>query len=353
MNKAFFVMLFFAIAAFGQQQELVAIINTVDEKDSIGFSELNYLTVRLRSIAGEVLPQNRYSIMSVMSAEKNGDFFVSPEPVIKECDETSCLVDLGRKLNAGYIAQGRIGRFAGKLTINVELYNSRNGILLASFDGNSQDLAGLLSILDAKAPDMFGKMLPAATTIKAKHKSVKSRLNRPLSLCLRVGVNSSNVDETYISWRAGQDRKINTDNRFSYQAIAILDKPLSRVFHLQPGFRLIQRGAAYKDEYNEKYEISLLYFGTFFQPTLRFPLSENIAFEIYNGPYFDFRLAEKSGVSYNLYSPIDIGLTSGAGIAFGKFYIGIFYDYGLAEISEIDYFNTYNRTFGINLGYKK
>jgi len=38
MNKFFFILLFLALAAYGQQQERVAIINTVDDRDSIGVS---------------------------------------------------------------------------------------------------------------------------------------------------------------------------------------------------------------------------------------------------------------------------------------------------------------------------
>jgi hypothetical protein len=331
MNKAFFIMLFFAIVAFGQQQERIAIINIVDDKDSIGISDLNYLKIRLRNIAGEVLPRNI--------------FFSSLE--VKTCKEASCLVYLGRKLGADYVAHGRIGRFDGTLTLNVEIYESKYGNLLASLDGNSQNLSGLLSILDAKAPDMLNKMLPA-------NAKPKSKPNRPLSLCLRVGVNSSNVDETYVNWRTDIGRKINTGSHFGYQAIAMLDKPLSRVFHIQPGIRLIQRGATYRDDENdENYEISLLYFGAFFQPTIKLSLNENVAFKIYNGPYFDFRLVEKSGVPENLFIPMDIGLTTGFGIAFGKFYIGIFYDYGLIEVSQMYDYDTFNRTFGINLGYKR
>jgi hypothetical protein len=72
-------------------------------------------------------------------------------------------VELGRKITADYVAQGRIGRFGGDLTIKVELYHSMSGSLVASFTGNSKEVHGLLSILDAKAPEMFKKMLPVSS----------------------------------------------------------------------------------------------------------------------------------------------------------------------------------------------
>ncbi|MDR2582734.1 MAG: hypothetical protein LBC75_04560 [Fibromonadaceae bacterium] len=60
MNKLFLTLLLLALAAYGQVQERVAIINTLDDRDSIGFSELTYLTDRLRETAVNVLPSERF-----------------------------------------------------------------------------------------------------------------------------------------------------------------------------------------------------------------------------------------------------------------------------------------------------
>jgi hypothetical protein len=80
-SKQFFILLFLAIAAYGQQ-ERVAIINTVDNHDSIGFSELAYLTDRLRETAVNVLPKPRYGIMTTESIVA---FLGSQERAEKEC----------------------------------------------------------------------------------------------------------------------------------------------------------------------------------------------------------------------------------------------------------------------------
>jgi hypothetical protein len=50
MKELFSALLVFAIAVYGQQ-ERIAIINTVDDRDSIDFSDLAYLTDRLRETA--------------------------------------------------------------------------------------------------------------------------------------------------------------------------------------------------------------------------------------------------------------------------------------------------------------
>jgi len=131
-------------------------MNTVDDRDSIAFLDLSYLTDKLRSIAGKVLPKDRYGIMTQQSIV---DRLGSQERAAKECKEATCLAELGRKISADYIAQGHVGRFSGELTIKVELYNVGSSNLIGSFAGDSKDLKGLLSVLEQEAPKMFEEML--------------------------------------------------------------------------------------------------------------------------------------------------------------------------------------------------
>jgi len=149
------IILLLSLTAYGQQQERVAIINTVDDRDSIGTSDLAYLTGRLRETAVKVLSKSRYG---VMTTETIVAFLGSQEQAAKECKAASCLAELGRKVNADYVAQAHIGRFGKQLSINFELYNSKSGNLIGSFMGNSKDIFGLLAIIDEKAPDLFKQM---------------------------------------------------------------------------------------------------------------------------------------------------------------------------------------------------
>jgi len=149
------ILLFLALAAHGQPQERVAILNTVDDRDSIGFSDLSYLTTRFREIAVNTLPKPRYAVMSIQSII---DFLGSEEQAIKVCKEMSCLAELGRKVSADYVAQARIGRFEKNLTIGVELYSSKHGTMVGSFTGDSKSLRGLRDVIDKQAPLLFKKM---------------------------------------------------------------------------------------------------------------------------------------------------------------------------------------------------
>jgi TolB-like protein len=133
-------------------QERVAILNTLDDSDSISISESAYLTDRLRETAANVLPKSLYGIMTTESIVA---FLGSYESMVKECRAASCLAELGRKVNADYVAQGRIRKFGELLSINFELYNTKSGVLVGSFNGNSKDVHGFVAIIDEKAPALF------------------------------------------------------------------------------------------------------------------------------------------------------------------------------------------------------
>ncbi|MDR2582981.1 MAG: hypothetical protein LBC75_05820, partial [Fibromonadaceae bacterium] len=145
MNKLFFVLLFLALTAYAQMQERVAIINTLDDRDSIGIADLTYLTDKLRETAVNVLPRDRFGVMTTESIIA---FLGSMENTVKVCKEASCLAELGKKVSADYVAQGRIGRFGENLTIKVELYNVATGNLMGSFTGNFKDIYSSLALID-------------------------------------------------------------------------------------------------------------------------------------------------------------------------------------------------------------
>ena len=160
--KISFILLFLALTAYGQMQERLAIIQTLDNNDSIGFNDLSYLTDKLRETAVNVLPKEQYGVMTTESIIA---FLGSQEKARKACNESSCLAELGRKVSADYVAQGRIGRFGRDLTIKVELYSVKSGNLIGSFTGDSKDIYGLRDIITEKATDLFKKM-PNTSNVK-------------------------------------------------------------------------------------------------------------------------------------------------------------------------------------------
>jgi hypothetical protein len=367
MNKILQITLFLALAAYGQP-ERIAIMNTVDTRDSIDFSDLSYLTDKLRDIAGKVLPKNRYGIMTQQSIV---DRLGSMERMVKECKEATCLAELGRKISADYIAQGYLGRFSGELTIKVELYRVGSGNLIGSLTGDSKDLRGLLSVLEAKAPRLFEDMAgsspaPLAPPVPAPApppvfptpepppvpapapppvfptpepppvelgKSEGGDSNEEgdseksaLSLGFRTGFNFSQM---YIG--SGYDNYY--ESIPGLQLGLVFDIAVSKWFHLQPGLMYIQKGTQdVGDAMTSHYiEIPLL---------LSLKLS---AFRINAGPYIGLCVEANEN-----FDGTDFGLSTGFGFDIGMFYIGMFYDYGLISIGRD--FDLYNQTLGFNLG---
>jgi len=156
MNKFFFVLLLIALAAHGQEQKRLAILNTEDDGEhSLEITDLSYLTAKLREIAVKILPKEKYSVMTTQTIIDKLD---SKENAAKICKEAKCLADLGRKISANYVGQARLGRFSGNLTISMELYNVASGDLIDSFTGEAKDISGLLAVLNEKALLMFRKM---------------------------------------------------------------------------------------------------------------------------------------------------------------------------------------------------
>jgi len=179
--KQFFILLFLAVTAWGQQ-ERIAIIQTLDNHDSISPSDLVHLTNRLRETAVKILPKSRYVIMTQESIVA---FLGSQELAAKICNEAGCLAEIGKKVNADYVAQARIGRFEKELSINFELYKTNNSALIGQFTGSHKKISGLLDIIDKKAPDLFKEMPGVADEAKATQQPLNDFLKRGITFAVR------------------------------------------------------------------------------------------------------------------------------------------------------------------------
>jgi uncharacterized protein (TIGR02145 family) len=173
VKKIIFISLFIALFAHGQQQRIAILSAEDDGEPPLKHLELAHLTDKFREIAGKTLPKNRYGIMTQQSIV---DRLGSEEQAAKICRETTCLADLGRKISADYIAQVRVGRFGGNLTIKAELYEVRNSNLVASFADNSKNVQGLLFVLESKATALFKNMLDMQHKDAAKSDTAKSSI---------------------------------------------------------------------------------------------------------------------------------------------------------------------------------
>lgn len=140
----------------------VAVLETVADPaaaDKVLLSDRTYLTDVLRSEAVNVLPaEQNFTIMT----RENINAMLPPGKSMAEC-EGSCLAETGRNIAADYVAQARIGMFGGSLTLSVEIYETAGNKLVASFNGDGENVKDLLTIVQQKSPDFFRKVKGGST----------------------------------------------------------------------------------------------------------------------------------------------------------------------------------------------
>jgi len=148
-----FILLVFAIAAYGQQTS-VAILPPFDVA-KFGNDEIKALTNEMREAALKILPTNTFVLLNQDVVVKR---LGGVENYIKECEESSCIADLGRKVSVDYVAQANVHKLGNRIRLTVELYNVSTGGLVDMFNDEADNVRSLLAIVKKKAPDVFGKI---------------------------------------------------------------------------------------------------------------------------------------------------------------------------------------------------
>jgi len=162
-----FVLLFLTLAAYGQQTS-VAVLPS--DGTVIGNDELEALTNKMRVAALKVLPTNSFVLLKQDVVVKR---LGGAEKYIKECSESSCIVDLGKKAQVDYVAQASVGKLGNKIRLNVELYSVRTEGLVGICDGEAENIEGLLAIVEKRVPaEVFGKIPGASVGSKTVSPSV-------------------------------------------------------------------------------------------------------------------------------------------------------------------------------------
>ena len=155
LRKALFLMVVLNLCGVSFAKYVAVLETAADSavKGVVSMSERQYLTNVLREKAVRVLPAElNFTIMT----RENILQMLPPGKAIEDC-EGSCLVETGKNIAADYVAQARIGMFGSSLTISAELYETAGNKLLASFNGRSTSVDGLVSEINDKAPEFFKK----------------------------------------------------------------------------------------------------------------------------------------------------------------------------------------------------
>ena len=178
-------------------------------------------------------------------------------------------------------------------------------------------------------------------------------------------------------------------SRLGFKIGVIYDWGLSKAFYIQPGLYFSTQSAHDSekedgDKYEQKWKLNYLPLSIL--ASYRIALSDNMKLHINAGPYLALGLGgkvkwnatiggEKYKGDYKAFGTtksgddesedesdnrkgglkrFDAGLSFGIGVSIKKFYVGLNYDLGLANIADKDQWKDYkikNRNFSIGVGY--
>jgi len=143
------------LSAFAHSAVLAVLeIVPTSEVEELTISEFRLLSDELRRQAVNILPAKEFTVLT-----RDGIIaLIPPDEKEAECLAESCAVEIGRAIGVEYISAGQIAKFAGKLSLTVELYESMGGRLLGSFLTYGTDIMGLMETIKAESPAMFEKM---------------------------------------------------------------------------------------------------------------------------------------------------------------------------------------------------
>jgi len=164
----FLILLFLALAAYGQQiKTSVAVLPS--DGTALNIDELETLTDEMREAALKVLPTKAFVLLPQNQVFKR---LGGIENFIKECKESTCIVDLGKKAQVDYIAKASVLKFGNSIRLKVELYDVYTEGLVGMFNDEAPDIKGLLAIVKNRASGEFSKIPGAYKSSKAASRSV-------------------------------------------------------------------------------------------------------------------------------------------------------------------------------------
>jgi len=161
MRIALLTAVFFAAFSFDTAFAAKQSVAVLPSEGDLKASELKFLTDKAQEIAVEVLPSGSFNVFQqdVIIRRLGG-----ADSYRKECKESSCIVDLGRKASVDYVAQCQFGKLGSNLAVTFELYNVSTSGLIAKFSETAKNIDGLLAVMKKKIPDSFRK-IPGASSV--------------------------------------------------------------------------------------------------------------------------------------------------------------------------------------------
>lgn len=193
------------------------------------------------------------------------------------------------------------------------------------------------------------------------------KADRGITFGIRAGLNLSNIKISN-----GED-DLSPDSKAGFNVGVSMDIPMLQSLYLQTGLYYTTKGAKFEeseDDYKYEQTLNPSYLEIPIMASYRYDFSDAAQLQVNFGPYFAYGLAGKYKETYTedgkkdeekedlfgkdkLLDRFDAGLGIGAGFTYSKFFIGLNYQFGLANLAQ-DAKNGYsvkNKNFSISVGY--
>lgn len=186
-------------------------------------------------------------------------------------------------------------------------------------------------------------------------------------LRINAGYNASSIQlssEVYSEFMSRMNEEIKPLGGF--QVGATYEIPLSGTISVEPGLFFSSKGyrneptEGYYDPFYYKRKLTLYYLDVPIHLKTKIALGKTTLFVGF-GPYFSLGLSGHMNIDGNRYDKefedldlkrFDGGLSFTAGLEFGKFQAGAFYQLGLVNLNQHNVLQRKNRVFGLSLGYR-
>jgi len=161
VKAAVFLFAVFAVGGLAGQMKYVAVLSAEISKqsgvnDKLTPAEVEQITMELRNAAVNNLPRDKYKVMTTETVKSQGS------DAMRECVDASCIIRVGGVIGADYIVRGLISKFQTKFTLNAEIYETKDGNLVASSESiRSEKLYDVLMKAAPVCADMYRKFVSA------------------------------------------------------------------------------------------------------------------------------------------------------------------------------------------------
>ena len=197
------------------------------------------------------------------------------------------------------------------------------------------------------------KTILTATIAFAAIFGMKSQAqDQALQFGVKAGVNLSNFTGDYES----------KDAKVGFNAGLTVDYALSPEIYLLSGLEFTTKGAKFKDEDNASVTANSYYLQLPIHLGYKFKVADDTKLVLHAGPYLAYGVGGKIKTKLGSLSTetdffedgvkrFDAGLGLGAGVEFGKFSVGLGYDFGLTKLADGDG-SPKNMNASLSVGYK-